>query len=70
MTGKVVFSHNSGWIWLNISRITSVLHHLYPNLLPKPMLSVVGTCWRAKGLKGAMARLREAALDGSYLGRE
>lgn len=39
---------------------TSGIHHLSPNLSPRPTLSVVGTCCRANGLKGAIARLRAA----------
>ena len=61
-----MFLHYSCRVRLNISFNTSGCHHLSPYLPPKPMLSVVGTCCKAKGLKGAMARLRDAALDVMY----
>jgi hypothetical protein len=46
--------------------VTSGIHQRSPNLSPRPTLWVVGTCWRAKGLKGAMARLKAARWGGGY----
>ena len=57
---KVVFSRDSGWVRLNGGRSTSRANHLSPNLWPTATLSVVGICWRAKGLMGAIALLKAA----------
>jgi len=54
------------WIWLYHLTHTSGIHHLSPNLSPRPTLSVVGTCCRANGLKGAIALLNAAELSKIY----
>ena len=60
MTGEDVIDDDLGGIGLNIGFNTSAFHHLSPNLASTATLSVVGTCWAAKGLMGAMARLNAA----------
>lgn len=60
VTGVVSLLGYSAGVGLSRSRTTSGIHHLSPNLCPRPTLSVVGTCWRAKGLMGAMALLKAA----------
>jgi hypothetical protein len=62
MTGKNAVLGYSSRIGLSRILITSAFHHLSPNLASRPTLSVVGTCWAAKGLMGAMARFRAADL--------
>jgi uncharacterized membrane protein YhaH (DUF805 family) len=61
---------NSAWIWLYNQSYTSGIHHLSPNLSASPTLSVVGTCWRANGLKGAMALLNAALWVKIYWDKE
>lgn len=70
VTGVMELLSYSAWIGLYYHCYTSGNHHLSPNLSPKPTLSVVGTCWRANGLKGAMALLNAAGLRAIYWGRE
>jgi len=51
----------SAGIGLSAKIFTSGPHHLSPYLSARPTLSVVGTCCRANGLKGAIAFLKAAA---------
>jgi len=54
-----LLSYSAG-IRLNTKIFTSGPHHLSPYLSARPTLSVVGTCCKANGLKGAIAFLKAA----------
>jgi hypothetical protein len=66
VTGEYVVDGDLGGVGLNRSLYTSAFHHLSPNLASTATLSVVGTCWAAKGLTGAMARLNAAESTNYY----
>lgn len=70
VTWENVVLDNSCGIRLHNSLLTSGFHHLSPNLGWVATLSVVGTCWAAKGLIGAMARLNAAVSANGYINKE
>mgnify|MGYP003505548803 CR=1 FL=1 len=60
VTGVVMVLGDVTGVRLNRDRNTSRANQRSPYLRPIPTLSVVETCWRARGLIGAIARLKAA----------